>query len=250
MGTENAAIIDEIKNRERLKRDEEADGYIDFVETVYGPYRSRAYTETIMHFLRPAQDQVWLDAGAGVGRLSLQLALRVGQLVCIDHSEASLRVLRGNADVQHLDNIETIISDVCGYEGANNRFDGILCNEVLQHIPSRAERLKAVANLYRMLKPGGVCLINVISWNGAVGEEKEGYWGRGQEIYRNYFTRDELRSLMTDGGFKRPLIKGLDILPRRLTNVLPLQTTFLETWCSRMPGSAGRGKNLLAIGTK
>ena len=45
-------MVEEIKKKEREKRDEEAKGYIDFVEKVYGPFRSKAYTDAVLHFLK------------------------------------------------------------------------------------------------------------------------------------------------------------------------------------------------------
>jgi hypothetical protein len=53
-------------------------------------------------------NEVWLDAGSGVGRLSLVIAPKVKKLVCIDHSMVSLNVLKENAEASHLANIQII----------------------------------------------------------------------------------------------------------------------------------------------
>ena len=250
MAFDQDRFIEEIKERERDERDDEAEGYIDYVENIYGPFRSRAYTITVLHFLNPRAGQIWLDAGSGVGRLSLELASKVEKVICIDHSRASLEVLKKNATKKRLANIETIHSDVCNFSGKDDCFDGILCNEVLQHIPSHAERLRCVKNLYRMLKPGGRCLINVIHWHALRGEEKEGYWGQDQKIYRYYFARDEIIEIMVESGFTNPVVRGLDIFPRWLSDCLPVKWACLDTWCSRIPISGKWGNNILTIGIK
>lgn len=242
--------IEKIKKKERDKRDEEAAGYIDFVEKVYGPFRSMAYTATVLHFLQLRGNQVWLDAGSGVGRLSLELASRVAKVVCVDHSSASLKELEKNARQKQLSNLETAQSDICNYPGESGHFDGILCSEVLQHVPTHKERIRGVENLYRMLKPGGHCLINVIRWRDSKGEEKEGYWGKDQDIYRNYFTREEMVLLLEEAGFKNFFIRGLDILPQRLSRFLPTEWAPVDTWLARVPLSGSWGNNILAIGVK
>jgi SAM-dependent methyltransferase len=250
MGFSDFGTIEDIKKREMEKRDIEAVGYIDYVEKVYGPFRSKAYTDTIMHHLKLNDDEVWLDAGSGVGRMSLEIAPKVEQLVCVDHSSASLKILEKKAATMKLTNVQTFHSDVCNYAGETNYFYGILCNEVLQHIPSYEERLKGATNLHRMLRPGGRCLVNVIRWRCAENEEKEGYWGKYKEIYRYYFTQIEIMNLMKDAGFTRIYLYGLDILPRRLSNILPITWSFFEVWCSMIPSSVQWGNNILAIGIK
>lgn len=45
-----------------------------------------------------------------------------------------------------------IKADICNLPFANNQFDVILCNHVLEHIPNDT---KAMQELYRVMKPGG-----------------------------------------------------------------------------------------------
>jgi len=250
MGISEFNNIVQIKKNERQMRDNEAAGYIDFVEKVYGAFRSKAYTDTLMHHLKLKDNEMWLDAGSGVGRMSIEIAPKVEKLFCVDHSSASLKILEKKAATRNLSNVQTIHSDMCNFAGESNYFQGILCNEVLQHIPSNEERLNCATNLYRMLRPGGRCLINVIRWRCFKNEEKEGYWGKNNEIYRYYFTPSEIMNLMKGAGFTRIYLHGLDILPRRLSDKLPVSWSFFDAWCSMLPASVQLGNNILVIGIK
>jgi SAM-dependent methyltransferase len=49
-------------------------------------------------------------------------------------------------------------ADICNLPFEDNSFDFILCNHVLEHIPDDA---KAMAELYRVLKPGGMGIFQV-----------------------------------------------------------------------------------------
>lgn len=245
-----ARRIQEIKRLERQKRDQEADQYVDFVESQYGPFRSKAYTEVVLHHLRLNKHEIWLDAGSGVGRLSLEIAPKIETLVCTDHSLESLRRLRKKAETRKSANFHIFQCDICHLTFKASIFDGVLCNEVLQHIPSHAERLRAASNMYNVLRPGGRCVVNVIRWQNSQREKKEGYWGKNHEIYRYYFMQAEIKDLMKEAGFSRISVRGLDVLHPRVSRVLPLSWTFLERWLSLWPLSASVGANLLAIGVK
>lgn len=242
--------IEDIKRRERNKRDEEAHQYVEFVEQQYGPFRSKAYTDTVLYHMNLKTHEAWLDAGSGVGRLSLEIAPRIEKLVCVDHSMYSLLILRENAASRGLKNIHTVHSDVCNFVYEQDTFHGILCNEVLQHIPAHAERIRALKNLYRTLRRGGRCLVNVIHWRYPGNGEKEGYWGENQEIYRYYFTHNEIKEAMEEAGFHDVSVRGMDIMHPRLCNMLPVTFAFLERWLSLLPRSYRWGYNLLAIGNK
>ncbi len=49
-------------------------------------------------------------------------------------------------------------ADICNLPFADNKFDFILCNHVLEHIP---DDTKAMQELYRILKPGGTAILQI-----------------------------------------------------------------------------------------
>lgn len=80
---------------------------------------------------------------------------------------------------------------------------------------------------------------------------KEGFWGNGKRrLYRFYFSLDELRSLMQETGFVDIWLRGLIVLPRRLTDLFPPSLAFLDAWTSRLPFLTSIGRDLIAIARK
>lgn len=54
--------------------------------------------------------------------------------------------------------IADVKADICNLPFADNSFDFIICNHVLEHIP---DDLKAMSELYRVLAQGGVAILQV-----------------------------------------------------------------------------------------
>lgn len=54
--------------------------------------------------------------------------------------------------------IADVKADICDLPFAENEFDFIICNHVLEHIPND---LKAMKELYRVLKPGGTAILQI-----------------------------------------------------------------------------------------
>ncbi|RBP32112.1 methyltransferase family protein [Oceanihabitans sediminis] len=54
--------------------------------------------------------------------------------------------------------IADVKADICNLPFADNSYDVILCNHVLEHIP---DDTKAVQELYRVLKPGGYGILQI-----------------------------------------------------------------------------------------
>jgi predicted SAM-dependent methyltransferase len=51
-----------------------------------------------------------------------------------------------------------VSADICNLPFADNEFDFILCNHVLEHIP---DDYKALQEIYRVLKPGGKAILQI-----------------------------------------------------------------------------------------
>ncbi|MDX1279152.1 class I SAM-dependent methyltransferase [Oceanihabitans sediminis] len=54
--------------------------------------------------------------------------------------------------------IADVKADICNLPFADNSYDVILCNHVLEHIP---DDTKAMQELYRVLKPGGYAILQI-----------------------------------------------------------------------------------------
>jgi SAM-dependent methyltransferase len=99
------------------------------------------------------QDTV-LDIGCGVGRLTRALAARAARVYAIDVSSEMLALARTHH--AELANIEWILGDGVSLAGVpDGEIDGCISHVVFQHIPDPAVTLGYVAEMGRVLKPGG-----------------------------------------------------------------------------------------------
>jgi len=108
--------------------------------------------------LRPCAGQRLLDAGCGGGDIARELAAAVGpdgEVVALDFSAATLAAARERHDGSP---VSYLTGDVCALEQADDSFDGVWCERVLQHV---TEPDVAIGELIRVTRPGGrVCLID------------------------------------------------------------------------------------------
>jgi 2-polyprenyl-3-methyl-5-hydroxy-6-metoxy-1,4-benzoquinol methylase len=218
-----------------------------------GRFANTAEAQVYLKYLAPRPDQRVLDAGAGMGRFAVVVAPRVKRLVAVDLSSTALDVLVAETKVRNITNIETSQGDLCNIPESLGPFDSVYSVEAIQHIPSRKERLAAVRNLCRMLKPGGKCLVSVVGWNARVAREveKEGFWGTDDgRLYAFCSTPEELQALMEEAGVRNVKIRGVIALPGRITRHLPLGLTCLETWCSAIPQLAPFSWFVMGIGER
>lgn len=111
----------------------------------------------IDEMLKPKCGEVILDLGCGTGRLSLELAARVGvtgRVVGVDPDKSRIVVAR--AELEELDGHVPISF----LEGSTKEaaplgpFDAIFSNYVL-HWFERVDRTVSMRDMYEMLKPGG-----------------------------------------------------------------------------------------------
>jgi SAM-dependent methyltransferase len=105
-------------------------------------------------------DDVVLDIGCGVGRLTRALAGRAGYVYGLDVSREMLRMAEAhNPDLQ---NVAWRHGDGAGLAGvADASVDGCFSHVVFQHIPEPAVTLDYVREMGRVLRPGGWALFQV-----------------------------------------------------------------------------------------
>jgi SAM-dependent methyltransferase len=103
---------------------------------------------------RVSGDDVVLDVGCGIGRLTRALAARAREVIALDVSTDMLgRAKQLNA---HLDNVTWLLGDGVSLEPvADASVDAILSFVVFQHIPDPAITLGYVRDMGRVLRPGG-----------------------------------------------------------------------------------------------
>jgi len=109
--------------------------------------------DRILKYLNPAPNALFLDAGCGIGDHSLRIAQRGYRCIGVDLSENVLKTAQKNATIRGLESRTSFVREALeDLAFADNSFDAIHCRGVLMHIPQWE---KALANLCRVLKPGG-----------------------------------------------------------------------------------------------
>ena len=90
--------------------------------------------------------------------------------------------------------------DIRCIESPNESFNYIVCSHVLEHID---EDIKAMKELYRILKPGGIAFIQVPIWP-----------SESHPTYENFNITDERDRIINFGQFDHVRIYGLDVIDR------------------------------------
>ena len=106
-----------------------------------------------------------LDIGAGAGRHSFELYRRGADVIAFDQSAADMAevatmfsAMQFEGQVPEGAKARTEVGDALNLPYADESFDVVLISEVLEHVP---EDTRAIAELTRILKPGGVAAVTV-----------------------------------------------------------------------------------------
>ena len=111
----------------------------------------------LVRYLDAPNDSLILDAGCGNCSHSIHLAKRGFKVQGIDYSEAILESAKCNIDDRGFEKcIKVQPEDILSLSFGNETFNYIFCWGVLMHIPDVE---KAIAELARVLKPGGIVII-------------------------------------------------------------------------------------------
>ncbi len=133
---------------EHYKKDAELFDYFD--EDFVSPDEQRR-RETVFHLCRAGLGQNVLEIGSGSGWFAIEMARRGFDTTAIDLSEKNLDRIR-----EMEPSVTTKVGDAYNLPFEEERFDWIVCNEVLEHLEHPAN---ALAEWRRFLKPGGSVLV-------------------------------------------------------------------------------------------
>lgn len=115
---------------------------------------------TIIEGLQIQDSDQILDAGGGDGYYSkLVLETTAAKVTLYDFDENALVSARKNLTEYDIQILQGSVSEL---PFASNSFDKIILTEVLEHVP---QENKALEELYRVLKPGGLLALTVPNYN-------------------------------------------------------------------------------------
>ncbi len=191
-------------------------------------YEQAEILEEILHVGTeyPAGTKV-LEAGCGVGGQTRLLVKRnpESHFYCVDISEASLEAARKLGAEPEFENVTFAQADIHSLDLEDNGFDHIFVCFVLEHL---ADPLKVLAELKRVLKPGGTitCIEgdhgscfwhpetaeSIAAWNGLIRAQRN--HGHDPNIGRR------LTPLLTDAGYEIKETRPAWLYADRLTSAL------------------------------
>ncbi len=152
-----------------------------------------------------------LDAGCGTGHHIAQLRTRGYEVAGVDASKEMLE----HARVNNPDSV-VLEADVEEIPLPDESFDIVLSIEVLRHLPHSA---KSIAEMSRLLKPGGFCLVTatpLLNLNGYALINKMAHnvkIGDLAQHKQSFHTSARLRKEFTAAGFSSVQIHGVYIGP-------------------------------------
>lgn len=147
-----------------------------------------------------------LDMGCGAGRHAFELYRRGADVTALDQSVKDLdevgvmfEAMAAEGEVPAGACARTVEGDALALPFADGEFDRIIAAEILEHIP---EDEKAIAELFRVLAPGGVLAVTVPRWfaekiNWMLSDAYHEVEGGHVRIYKE----DELAAKLTRAGF-------------------------------------------------
>lgn len=148
-----------------------------------------------------------IDVGCGAGRHAFQAYRRGADVVAFDQNAADLadvdvmfEAMAAAGEAPEYAKAETVRGDALDLPYGDGEFDVVIASEILEHVP---EDDRAVAELARVVKPGGALAVTVPRWLPericwALSDEYHANEGGHVRIYR----ADELRDKITAHGLR------------------------------------------------
>ena len=99
---------------------------------------------------------VVVDLGTGTGRILPELSRRTERIIAVDASPSMLNQARRRADASGIADIDFRLGDLAHLPLQDGEVDAVIANMVLHHAPEPAQ---AVAEIHRVLRPGGKLLL-------------------------------------------------------------------------------------------
>ncbi|MCV0368321.1 MULTISPECIES: bifunctional 2-polyprenyl-6-hydroxyphenol methylase/3-demethylubiquinol 3-O-methyltransferase UbiG [Filomicrobium] len=153
-----------------------------------------------------------LDVGCGGGLICEPLARLGAQVTGIDPAEESISAAEVHANINGLD-IDYRAARIEQIASSEERFDAVMCLEVVEHVPDPAAFISLCATA---LKPGGLMIASTLnrtlkSFALAIvaAEYVLGWVDRGTHRWDRFVTPDELQSALENAGLTDVRFEGV-----------------------------------------
>jgi arsenite methyltransferase len=254
---------------------EPAAGFLGFdekearrVEALYQTPDVVAQRERVLDVLSLKAGEQVVDLGCGPGLLALQMAERVGSrgvIQCIDASESMVAIARRRCAA--IKWVEPRVGDVAALPYSEGAFEAGVCTQVYEYVPDID---RALAELYRVLKPGGRAVVIDTDWESCVWHSSDpARMRRMIEAWDRHCPHPHLpRTLgrrMRAAGFAPPRVEVITLLNDRYhpdtysVGVIPLLAAYAkkhdllpreeaDAWVSDLQALGQRGEYFFSLG--
>jgi 2-polyprenyl-3-methyl-5-hydroxy-6-metoxy-1,4-benzoquinol methylase len=212
-------VFQKLRAAGKTSWDEQADPQASFDKFVMRPFLE----ESLAGIAEPLDGLSALEIGCGSGPVSCFLAARGLAVRGIDVSPTALQMARQNAAERGM-NVRFDSADICNMPVQPDRYDLIIDGHCLHCLVSDEHRRNALTAIHRLLKPGGLFLIEaMISHAGLIVGANyrfdsqcvlsikvddpaghEGAFASGSEWfapYRRLLSADQVTTELRDAGF-------------------------------------------------
>lgn len=131
-----------------------------------------ALRDRIIGLAAPRPDEVAVDVGAGTGLLSLELASMGLEVWAIDISPSMCEYLRTKAASAGVDGIHVSVASAVSLPLVDGMADLVVSNYCFHHLDD-AGKLRALAEVRRVLKPGGRVVFGDMMFTLSAGDPRD-----------------------------------------------------------------------------
>ena len=127
---------------------------------------------SILELASLGPDDVALDIGSGTGLLTLPAAASSRRVWALDISPAMAEYLRAKTASAEIDNVEIVVGSAVSLPLVDQCVDVVISNYCLHHLDDEGKR-RALAEAYRVLRPGGRMVFGDMMFRVSVGDPRD-----------------------------------------------------------------------------
>ncbi|AJC72515.1 ubiquinone biosynthesis protein UbiE [Thermococcus guaymasensis DSM 11113] len=184
--------------------DKIASRYDDWYKTKTGQYVDRVEKWLVFSMLKTKSGRA-LDLGCGTGNYTLELKKRGFDVIGLDASEEMLKIAR-------MKGLNCIKGDAYNLPFPDESFDLVLSVTMFEFIH---EPEKVIAEIHRVLKPGGEVLIGTMNGRSLwfIFKRLKSIFVETAYRYARFYTPEELETLLKNAGFRDVESAGVIFFP-------------------------------------
>lgn len=140
--------------RRTERRAKNWDAHVEHIERLTETPAFSDLRHRVLALARLQMSDTLLDIGAGTGLLALAAAPRVAHVAALDVSSAMCERLQTKREQLGIENVEVLLGSATELPLRDAAVDVVVSNYCFHHL-SDAEKVRALAEIWRVLRPGG-----------------------------------------------------------------------------------------------